>query len=75
MFFYGLFPMATLGLDFPTKMPSYVGFFGSKAISTGWALLKVHQIVPKNIPLEKHIGLAALAGIIGYLSVKQSAQA
>ena len=63
---------ACLIVEKSTKMPAYTGFLMSKALSQAWHLLQYHRFVPNNIPLEKFIGLALLAGLIGYISVKQA---
>jgi len=69
---YSLLPILCIIVETPSKMPSYMGFFVSKAISQAWALLKYFGSVPKSIPFEKEVGLALLAGIIGLLSVKRA---
>mmetsp|Transcript_22531 Transcript_22531/g.27851 ORF Transcript_22531/g.27851 Transcript_22531/m.27851 type:complete len:158 (-) Transcript_22531:137-610(-) len=69
---YSLLPIMALIVDVPSKMPSYMGFFVSKAISQAWALLKYQDRLPKTIPFEKQIGLALLAGLIGFISVKRA---
>lgn len=71
MFVYGLLPMSTLAIEPPTRMPGYVGFYISKAISLLWQILKFYHLVPA-IPFEKQVGFAILAALIGFLSVKQS---
>ena len=55
-------------VDIPTKMPSYMGFFVSKAISMIWSLLKDYKYMPE-ILFEKQIGMALLAALIGLISV------
>lgn len=50
---YALVPIMSLILDEPSKMPSYMGFFVSKAISQAWALLKYFDMLPKKFPFEK----------------------
>jgi len=72
---YGTLPILSLIVDVPTKMPGYMGFFCSKAISMAWGLLKTYEYVPGPLPFEKQIGLALLAAIIGYVSVKKSKMA
>ena len=62
----------SLIFDVPSKMPSYMGFFVSKAISQAWALAKHFDSVPKLVPFEKQIGFALLAGLIGFVSVKRA---
>ena len=62
-------PVSTLFVDLPTKMPAYMGFFLSKAISLLWARLKQSGIVPSVIPFEKEMTFALLAGLIGLISV------
>ena len=52
-------------------MPSYMGFFVSKAISMGWGLAKTYNLLPFEIPFEKQLGFALLAGLIGLVSVKK----
>lgn len=69
---YALIPIMSLIVDVPSKMPSYMGFFVSKAISQAWALLKHFGKVPKLVPFEKQIGFALLAGLIGFVSVKRA---
>ena len=70
---YGTIPICFgLSVEVPTKMPSYMGFFVSKAISQAWAFLKTHKVVHQSYPLEKHIGFAILAGMIGLVSVKKT---
>ena len=69
---YALFPIMCLIVDVPSKMPSYMGFFVSKAISQAWALMKYFDMLPQTLPLEKQIGFALLAGLIGFVSVKRA---
>ena len=68
---YALPSIATLIVDLPTKMPAYMGFFLSKAISLFWARLKQSGTVPRVIAFEKEMTFALLAGLIGLISVKR----
>ena len=52
-------------------MPSYMGFFVSKAISLGWGCLKFYGVAPDNLPFESALGMALLCGLIGFVSVKK----
>ena len=70
-FTYGFLPMMSLALESSTKMPAYLGFFVSKAISMLWQLLKLKNFVP-TIPFETQATYALLTGLIGFVSVKQS---
>ena len=72
MIIYGSLAVASLGVEIPTKLPAYMGFFLSKAISMGWGLLKTYNYLPGSIIFEKQIGLALLAGIIGFVSAKKA---
>ena len=38
----------------------------------GWSLLKTYKHVPNDIPFEKQFGMAFLAAIVGYISVKKA---
>lgn len=69
---YGYSSILGLIVDLPTKMPSYMGFFVSKALSLGWGLMKTYKIIPNAIPFEKQIGMALLSGMIGLVSVKKA---
>ena len=62
-------PSGSVILEQSSKLPSYSGFYVSKAISHAWALLKVKGIIPSIIPLEKYIGLALLTALFGLVSV------
>ena len=42
----------------------------SKSISQAWDMLKKYKKVPSGILFEKQIGLAILAALIGFVSVK-----
>ena len=53
-------------------MPSYMGFFNSKAISMGWSLLKTYGYISEVIAFEKQIGMAILAAVVGYIAVKKA---
>ena len=72
MIIYGSLAVASLGVEIPTKLPAYMGFFLSKAISMGWGLLKTYNYLPGSIIFEKQIGLALLAGLIGIVSAKKA---
>ena len=61
--------IATLIVELPTKMPAYMGFFLSKAVSLFWARLKQRGTVPSVIAFEKEMTFALLAGLIGLVSV------
>lgn len=61
--------IATLIVELPTKMPAYMGFFLSKAVSLFWARLKQSGAVPSVIAFEKEMTFALLAGLIGFVSV------
>lgn len=61
--------IATLIVELPTKMPAYMGFFLSKAVSLFWARLKQSGAVPSVITFEKEMTFALLAGLIGLVSV------
>ena len=63
--------IATLIVELPTKMPAYMGFFLSKAVSLFWARLKLSGAVPSVIAFEKEMTFALLAGLIGFVSVKR----
>ena len=49
---YSFLPIMTLIQELPSKMPSYMGFFVSKAISLGWGMLKFYNIVTPSMPFE-----------------------
>jgi len=49
---YALLPCASLIVDEAGRMPNYMGFFDSKALSLAWALLKSKKIVPSHLPFE-----------------------
>ena len=70
--FYTIPSCLMLICDLPTKMPSYMGFFGSKAISHFWHLLKIKGYIKGDILWEKQIGLALLVALVGLISVKRS---
>ena len=67
---YALLPCSMLIIEETSRITIYMGFFVSKAFSLAWALLKTKSIVPSQIPFEKEIQMALLAGLIGFLSVK-----
>ena len=69
---YGTLPILSLAVDLPSKMPSYMGFFNSKAISMGWSLLKTYGYISEVIAFEKQIGMAILAAVVGYIAVKKA---
>ena len=64
--------LSSLILELPTKMPSYMGFFISKAISMAWGLIKTYNVMPFAIPFEKQLGLALICSLIGFVSVKKA---
>ena len=72
MIVYGTLAVASLGIEIPTKLPAYMGFFLSKGISMGWGLLKKYNYLPGSIIFEKQIGMALLAGLIGIVSAKKA---
>ena len=63
--------IATLIVELPSKMPAYMGFFFSKAISLFWARLKLSGTLPKVIAFEKEMTFALLAALIGLISVRK----
>ena len=68
---YSTLPILALIQELPTKMPAYMGFFLSKAISMAWGLAKTYKVAPTKMPFEQAVGMALLCGLIGFVSVKQ----
>ena len=69
---YSLFPNMCLIVDAANRMPAYMGFFVSKAISMAWAVVKAKTSLPNKIPGEKILTFAILAGLVGVLSAKNA---
>ena len=62
-----------LVIESASRMPAYMGFVQSKVISQVWRLLKAEGLVnKKGLPHEKFVTFALLAGLIGFVSVKQA---
>ena len=73
---YSTLPILALIQELPTKMPAYMGFFFSKAISMAWGLAKTYKVAPSNLPrIEKVLGMGLLCALIGFVSVKQGKSA
>ena len=56
----------------PSKMPAYMGFFVSKAISLIWRNCQKYGLAPGYVPFENVFAVALIAGLIGYISVKKA---
>ena len=50
---YGSFPILSLIVEVPAKMPGYMGFFVQKCISMTWQLFKNYKFIPSYVPFEK----------------------
>ena len=70
-FVYLLLACLTYIVEKPRRLSAYMGFLVSKALSQLWSLLK-HKKVVNEIPLEKYLGMAIVAGTIGFASVKRA---
>ena len=66
--------MCSLLVEDAARMPAYLGFVLSKAIGLMWAMIKFRMQgnIKEMIAFETVIKWAILAGLIGFVSVKQA---